>query len=54
MILKMWKVKDRYWALVELKQKGELTKEDDQELKEIYEKYDTMTGFEFILGEVHD
>jgi hypothetical protein len=36
MVLKMWKVKDRYWSLVELKQEEKITEEEEKELKEIY------------------
>jgi hypothetical protein len=54
LVMKMWKLKDRYWHLIEAKQEGKLREDEEAELGEIYEKYDNMTGYEFIANEVQD
>ena len=50
----MRKLKENYEHLVKLQQEGKLTEERKKELKEIYENYDTITGYEFISGELNN
>ena len=54
MVMKMWGLKHRYWHLLQLKKEGKIREDQEQELKGIYDKYDAMTGYEFIYNEVQD
>ena len=54
LVLHIWQLKHRYWHLIELKQKGILRKDQDIELKDIYLKYDNISGYGFILGVLKD
>ena len=54
MVMKMWGLKHRYFHLLQLKKEGKIRQDQEQELKGIYDKYDAMTGYEFIYNEVQD
>lgn len=50
MVMKIWRIQGRYLHLMQLKREGKIKKEEEQELTGIFEKYDSMSAYEFILG----